>query len=64
VNPVRASMVQHPSEYPWSNYGSNALGREDALVSAHDEYRRLGTTAEQRHLRIVNYFVRGYRKRP
>lgn len=26
LNPVRAGMVAHPSEYPWSSYGYNALG--------------------------------------
>jgi putative transposase len=48
MNPVRAGMVSHPSEYPWSSYGRNALGREDSLVVPHLEYRRLGRGEEQR----------------
>jgi len=48
MNPVRAGMVAHPSDYPWSSYGFNALGRENDLVAAHAEYQRLGRRAEQR----------------
>jgi len=29
LNPVRAGMVAHPSEYPWSSYTHNALGKLD-----------------------------------
>ena len=48
LNPVRADMVAHPSEYPWSSYRYNALGQADELVTPHLEYRRLGKTeAEQ-----------------
>ena len=25
LNPVRADMVKHPSEYPWSSYQHNAV---------------------------------------
>jgi putative transposase len=48
LNPVRAVMVGHPSAYPWSSYGRNALGREDALVTEHLLYRRLGRSSEER----------------
>ena len=27
LNPVRANMVNHPSEYMWSSYRANALGK-------------------------------------
>src|SRR5947209_3648671 len=33
MNPVRAKMVKHPREYPFSSYRANALGEADALVS-------------------------------
>jgi putative transposase len=42
LNPVRAGMVAHPSQYCWSSYGCNAFGRTDNLVIPHPEYRRLG----------------------
>ena len=47
LNPVRAGMVAHPSEYRWSSYGYNALGQTDNLVTPHPEYRRLGITDEE-----------------
>ena len=52
LNPVRAGMVEHPRDYPWSSYGRNAFGETglnaDWIVS-HREYRRLGRTPEERH---------------
>lgn len=48
LNPVRAGMVAHPSEYPRSSYHHNALGQLDALVTPHLEYRRLGKTTDER----------------
>lgn len=48
LNPVRAGMVAHPSDYPWSSYHCNALGRPDELVKPHPEYLRLGKTDEAR----------------
>jgi putative transposase len=49
LNPVRADMVKHPAEYPWSSYRYNALGKEDPLVKPHGEYTRLGKTEQERH---------------
>lgn len=46
LNPVRAGMVRHPSDYPWSSYHHNARGEPDALITPHLEYRRLGKTKE------------------
>ncbi len=49
LNPVRAEgMVDHPSAYPWSSYGYNALGKDDVLITPHEEYIRLGGTADDR----------------
>ncbi|MGH8272765.1 MAG: transposase [Gammaproteobacteria bacterium] len=48
LNPVRADMVAHPSEYPWSSYRYHALGEADGLLTAHREYRWLGESAETR----------------
>lgn len=44
LNPVRAEMVVHPSDYPWSSYHRNALGLADLLVTPHIEYSRLGAS--------------------
>jgi putative transposase len=49
LNPVRASMVIHPRDYPWSSYRNNALGEATArLVTPHSEYLRLGSNAGDR----------------
>ena len=48
LNPVRAGMVSHPSEYRWSSYHYNALGHADVLVSDQLLYRQLGKTDEAR----------------
>ena len=49
LNPVRAhNMVNHPAEYPWSSYASNALGKENLLLTPHLEYKRLGTPDQDR----------------
>ena len=42
LNPVRAGIAKHPSAYPWSSYRYNALGKDDALITPHIVYRRLG----------------------
>ena len=49
LNPVRAkNMVKHPSEYIWSSYNYNALGKQDPLITPHLQYKRLGSTSEER----------------
>ena len=56
LNPVRAGMVKHPSEYPWSSYACNALGQEDALVTPHELYRKLGKNPKIRETRYRSLF--------
>lgn len=41
LNPVRACLVSEPSDYPWSSYHHNALGRKSKLVTPHELYSRL-----------------------
>lgn len=48
LNPVRARLATHPREYRWSSYGSNAEGRSDPLVVAHERYRALGRDPQDR----------------
>ena len=42
LNPVRAGMVQHPAEYPWSSYLCNAQGKDFSLLTPHSLYLGLG----------------------
>ncbi len=51
LNPVRATMVAHPRDYPWSSYAYNAGGERGENVKwlvAQRVYRRLGNTTEER----------------
>ena len=52
LNPVRAKMVEDPSEYSWSSYACNALGIESDLQSPHTLYLALGKTKKER---LKNY---------
>lgn len=54
LNPVRADMVKNPSEYPWSSFHYNALGKNDKLLTPHLVYRRLGTDPATRQ---SNYYA-------
>lgn len=48
LNPVRAGMVAHASEYPWSSYQSNAISKPIRLLTPHTLYLQLGQTEEER----------------
>jgi len=44
LNPVRARMVAHPVEWPWSSYAALAGLRADTLVAPHPSLGTLGAT--------------------
>lgn len=48
LNPVRANMVKHPAEYPWSSYRFNGVGKSNSLVIPHKLYLSLGSTFSER----------------
>lgn len=48
LNPVRAGMVGHPTDYRWSSYRANAQGAGASLLTPHALYLALGSDAEQR----------------
>lgn len=52
LNPVRAGMVKHPSEYPWSSFKSNALGKPSNLLTPHESWLTLGSDSKSR---LLNY---------
>ncbi len=41
-------MVEHPSDYPWSSYRHNAMGKDDELFVPHELYEALGRHGEER----------------
>jgi len=48
LNPVRANLVAHPSEYRWSSYRCNANIEENKLIFRHHTYESLGLSREAR----------------
>ena len=51
LNPVRADMVAHPREYPWSSYAFNAggeMGKNVDWLVPQREYLRLGRSVRER----------------
>ena len=48
LNPVRAGMVQDPSEYSWSSYQCNALGKQSDLLTIHPNYLAINQDANNR----------------
>ncbi len=48
LNPVRAGMVEHPGEYPWSSYGHNAQGEKNPRLRPHVLYQALGRDGRSR----------------
>ena len=50
LNPVRAKMVLHAAEYPWSSYHYNAQGEENQLITPHVVYKTLGRSDNERQL--------------
>lgn len=42
LNPVRAGIVQHPAEYPWSSYRANTGRTPTQMLVPHERYLALG----------------------
>jgi putative transposase len=63
-NPVRAGLVKHPRDYPWSSYRYYALGERSSyteLLSQPEWYRALGRTAKLRqraYRRLADAYLR------
>ena len=48
LNPVRAGMVRQPSDYAWSSYAINALGKGSELCTPHSLFLALGGGPKER----------------
>ncbi|WP_101756922.1 transposase [Oceanicoccus sp. KOV_DT_Chl] len=48
LNPVRALMVELPSQYRWSSYVHNIAVREISFVKYHSVYMNLGANQDER----------------
>jgi len=56
LNPVRANLVANPADWPWSSHRLHAFGTPDRVVSMHDYYADLGTSARHRRSRYRHWF--------
>jgi putative transposase len=56
LNPLRAGMVRHPRDYPWSSYRAHAEGKPDSLAVEPAIFRRLGSGAAERQKAYRNLF--------
>jgi putative transposase len=56
LNPVRANMVAHLAEYPWSSFQRNALGHPIALLTEHKCYTQLGDSPSARQQAYLHLF--------
>lgn len=62
MNPVRAGMVGQPSDYAWSSYSINALGKESELCTPHHLFLALGSESKERqsnYHELFKYHVEG-----
>jgi putative transposase len=62
MNPVRAGMVEQPSDYAWSSYSINALGKESELCTPHHLFLALGSESKERqsnYRELFKYHVEG-----
>ncbi|NPA71429.1 MAG: transposase [Gammaproteobacteria bacterium] len=56
LNPVRAGMVDHPSDYHWSSYSVNVGNTASNLCTPHALYDALGEDLESRKLAYSGLF--------
>ncbi len=58
-SPVRAGLVQRPTDWPWSSYAHNAGLRSDALIQPHAVFWELGNTPFARDAAYVEAVEEG-----
>jgi putative transposase len=57
LNPVRACLVFEPSEYVWSSYQINGLGKLSSLCTPHSLYIALGKNLVERQAQYRGLFT-------
>lgn len=48
LNPVRANMVAHPMDYPWSSFKVNSCAETSYLITHHNCFKNLGKNKTER----------------
>ena len=59
LNPVRAGIVEHPSEYTWSSHAHHIGFRSDPVITDHPLYWALGNTPFEREAAYRGLFEQG-----
>ncbi|KTD78811.1 transposase [Legionella waltersii] len=49
LNPVRAHISKHPSDYEWSSYHANAMGQKSTIITPHPLFLSLANNEEERY---------------
>lgn len=57
LNPLRASIVADPRDYPWSSHQYNAFGEHDPLIRSHAVYCELAIEVERRRSRYRTFVM-------
>ena len=57
LNPVKASIIDKPEEYPWSSYCAYALGKQNSLLTEDIFYAELGQSSEERQNRYKDMVI-------
>jgi putative transposase len=55
-NPVRAGMIRHPAEYPWSSFRANAMGYACPFLTEHFTRRSLHDDPIERRIAYRSLF--------
>lgn len=56
LNPVRAGIVQHPEQFPWSSFRHHAGVLADSAITDHALYWSLGNTPFERQAAYMRLF--------
>ena len=59
LNPVRAKMVNTPTQYPWSSYHRNGRGKTDEIITPHPLYQSLARSEKDRQTAYKALFKEG-----
>lgn len=59
LNPVRAGIVEHPGEYPWSSFRQKASDSSDTWVNLDVCYAALGRTKHERMQTYADFVLEG-----
>lgn len=57
LNPVRAGIVSHPADYPFSSYNFYANGKADTLITTSPAYIGLSDLVKTRQKQYIDFVV-------